>query len=198
MAESMGGDVGSQVLQAVQGLSEQVKELRGEVKGLSDRMDRLEARVGKLEDRMGKLEGRMDKLEGRMDKLEGRMDKLEGRMETQYEWLQRLGLKFTETRDEVRQLRLEVQQSREEVQQARKDLGAEIQTGRKQLREQVQTDLHFELGAVRTEMMLGSRQMHDRIDRNNDALNLMISGIHRNTAERFEPVEQRLKALELR
>ena len=184
MAESMGGDVGSQVLQAVQGLSEQVKELRGEVKGLSDRMDRLEARVGKLEDRMGKLEGRMDKLEGRM--------------ETQYEWLQRLGLKFTETRDEVRQLRLEVQQSREEVQQARKDLGAEIQTGRKQLREQVQTDLHFELGAVRTEMMLGSRQMHDRIDRNNDALNLMISGIHRNTAERFEPVEQRLKALELR
>ena len=184
MAESMGGDVLGQVLQAVQGLSEQVKglseqvkelrgevkELRGEVKGLSDRMDRLEAR----------------------------MDKLEGRMETQYEWLQRLGLKFTETRDEVRQLRLDVQQSREEVQQARKDLGAEIQTGRKQLREQIQTDLHFELGGVRTEMMLGSRQLHDRIDRNNDALNLMVSGIHRNTAERFEPVEQRLKALEAR
>ncbi|MFE8602930.1 hypothetical protein [Archangium violaceum] len=130
--------------------------------------------------------------------LNSRMDRMEGRMETQHEWLQRLGLEFMGTRDEVKKLRLEVQQSREEVQQARKELGAEIQAGRKQLREQVQTDLHFELGAVRTEMMLGSRQMHDRIDRNNDALHLMVSGMQRHTAERFEPVEQRLKALEAR
>ena len=152
MTESMGGDVLGQVLQAIQGLSEQVKSL-------SDRMDRLEAR-----------------------------------MDTQHVWLQRLGLEFVEVREEVKQLRLEIQQARGEVQQVRKDLGAEIQT----LRKQVQTDLHFELGGVRTEMMLGSRQMHDRIDRNNDALNLMVSGLHRSTAERFEPVEQRLKALEVR
>lgn len=156
MAESVGGDVLGQVLQAIQILSEQVK-------GLGDRMDRMEAR-----------------------------------MDTQYAWLQRMGLETTDTRDEVKKLRLEVKQAREEVQQVGKALGAELQAGRKQLREQVQTDLHFELGAVRTEMMLGSRQMHDRIDRNNDALNLMISGLHRNTAERFEPVEQRLKALEAR
>ncbi len=38
MAESMGGDVGSQVLRAVQALSEQVRSL-------GDRMDRMEARM---------------------------------------------------------------------------------------------------------------------------------------------------------
>jgi hypothetical protein len=38
MAESMEGDLGRQVLQALQGLSEQVK-------GLSTRMDKLEARM---------------------------------------------------------------------------------------------------------------------------------------------------------
>ncbi|KFA87467.1 hypothetical protein [Archangium violaceum] len=118
-------------------------------------------------------------LSNRMDKLEGRMDKLEGRMETQHEWLQRLGLEFMGTRDEVKQLRLEVQQSREEFQQAHKSLGADVQ-------------------AARTELQLGIRQMHDRIDRNNDAVLLMVSGLQRNTTERFEPMEHRLKALEVR
>jgi chromosome segregation ATPase len=191
MAESMDGDVLGQVLQAVQGLSEQVKVLSGQVTELRAEVKELRAEVKELNDRVGRLEARMDKLEGRMDKLEGRMDKLEGRMDKQYDWLQRLGLEFTGTRDEVQQLRLELQQTR-------KDLGADMQAGRKQLREQVQTDLHLELGGVRTEMMLNSRQMHDRIDRNNDALHLMVSGMQRQTAERFEPVEQRLKALEAR
>ena len=177
MAESMDGDVLGQVLQAVQGLSEQVKVLSGQVTELRAEVKELRAEVKELNDRVGRLEARMDKLEGRMDK--------------QYDWLQRLGLEFTGTRDEVQQLRLELQQTR-------KDLGADMQAGRKQLREQVQTDLHLELGGVRTEMMLNSRQMHDRIDRNNDALHLMVSGMQRQTAERFEPVEQRLKALEAR
>jgi chromosome segregation ATPase len=156
MAESVGGDVLGQVLQAIQILSEQMK-------GLGERLD------------------------ARMDKLEARMDK-------QHERLERLGLEFMNTRDEVKQLRLEVQQTREEVQQVRKDLGADMQAVRKQM----QTDLLFELGGIRTELTLGSRQMNDRIDRNIDALNLMVSGLHRNTAERFEPVEQRLKTLEAR
>lgn len=152
MAESLGGDMGLQVLQAVQVLSEQVK-------GLSDRMDRMEAR-----------------------------------MNVQEEWMQRLGLEFVATRGEVQQLRQEVQQVRDEVHQVRKELRAEIQAVRTELR----TELRLELQAVRTEMHLGFRQMNDRIDRNNDALHLMVSGLHRTTAERFEPVEQRLLALEVR
>lgn len=144
MAESMGGDVLGQVLQSVQGLSEQVK-------GLSNRMDRME-----------------------------------GRMETQHEWLQRLGLEFMGTRDEVKQLRLEVKQYRGEVQRVREDL------------QQAHKSLGADVQAARTELQLGIRQMHDRIDRNNDAVLLMVSGLQRNTTERFEPMEHRLKALEVR
>lgn len=135
------------------------------------------------------------------EQMKGLGERLDARMDKQHEWLERLGLELMNTRDEVKQLRLEVQQARAEgqqaraeVQQVRKDLGAEIQAVRKQM----QTDLLFELGGIRTELTLGSRQMNDRIDRNNDALNLMVSGMHRSTAERFEPVEQRLKALETR
>ncbi|MCY1082341.1 coiled-coil domain-containing protein [Archangium lansingense] len=162
MAESMGGDVWSQVLQAVQGLSEQVNGLRGEVKELRGEVKELRGEVKELRDRMDKLEVRMDKLEARMDKLEVRMDKLEVRMGKQEVWMQRLGFEFTDTRDEVKQLR--------------QGLRAELQT----------------------ELQLGIRQTHDRIDRNNDALLLMVSGLDRNTAERFRPMEHRLHALEAR
>ncbi|MFY0571822.1 coiled-coil domain-containing protein [Archangium lansingense] len=176
MAESMGGDVWSQVLQAVQGLSEQVnglrgevkelrgevKELRGEVKELRGEVKELRGEVKELRGEVKELRDRVDKLEVRMDKLEARMDKLEGRMGKQEVWMQRLGFEFTDTRDEVKQLR--------------QGLRAELQT----------------------ELQLGIRQMHDRIDRNNDALLLMVSGLDRNTAERFRPMEHRLHALEAR
>ena len=131
MAESMEGDLGRQVLQAVQGLSEQVT-------GLSVRMDKLEARMDKQE-----------------------------------KWAERLGI--------------EIMQTREEVQNARDGMRTELKVEIQKARDDMRTELH-----------LGLRQMSDRIDRNNDSLILMVSGLRQMMTERFDATEQRLRALEIR
>lgn len=59
MAESMGGDMGHQVLQAIQVLSEQVR-------GLGDRMDRLEARMARQDVGMLRKDLYAEILGGRM------------------------------------------------------------------------------------------------------------------------------------
>ncbi|PTL83047.1 hypothetical protein [Vitiosangium sp. GDMCC 1.1324] len=152
MADSMGSDIGQQVLKAVYELGAQVKNLSEQVKNLSEQVTGLTVR---------------------MDKLEARMDKQE-------EWLQRLGLELMETREDVKRLRA--------------GLMAEIEQTRKDLR----TELRVEIAAIRTDLQLGSRQVHDRIDRNSDAMLMMTSGLQRTTTARFDTMEQRLHVLEAR
>lgn len=95
MTETIGGDIGNQILAAVQ--------------GLGVRMDRLEARMEKLEARMEKLEARVDGLEAqvkgmsaRMDKLEAQVTGLDFRMARQERLLEMLGAEFIKSRDELR------------------------------------------------------------------------------------------------
>lgn len=102
MAESIGTDIGTRILQAVEGL------------GL--RMDRLEAR--------------MDGLEVRMDGLEARMDKLEARVERQEKLMEMLGAEFIKSRDELRgditQVRGELKQLRTDMNEGFRRLSARL------------------------------------------------------------------------
>lgn len=74
MADTLGSDIGNQILAAVQ--------------GLGVRMDRLEAR--------------MDKLEARMDKLEAQVMDLNSRMTRQERLMEMLGAEFIKWRESLR------------------------------------------------------------------------------------------------
>lgn len=88
MTETIGGDIGNQILAAVQ--------------GLGVRMDRLEARMDKLEARVGKLEARMDGLEALVKELRTQVTGLDFRMARQERLLEMLGAEFIKSRDELR------------------------------------------------------------------------------------------------
>jgi chromosome segregation ATPase len=102
MAESIGADIGTRILQAVEGL------------GL--RMDRLEAR-------MDGLEARMDRLEARMDKLEVQVTDLDSRMAKQERLMEMLGAEFIKSRDA---LRGDIQQVRTDMNEGFRRLNARI------------------------------------------------------------------------
>jgi chromosome segregation ATPase len=175
MAETMGGDIGMQILQAVQGLGVRMERLEARMDSLGSRMEGLEARMSSLESRVEGLEARMDKVEAqvrdlcvRMDKVEAqvrglcvRMDKMEAqvrdlsaRMVEQEGWLERLVDEFFKSREELR--------------------------GQDQ--------------NVRTEVTAGVRQAHARIDQTNGTVVLMASVLRRPT-ELGEELEKRLREL---
>jgi chromosome segregation ATPase len=123
MAEGIGVDIGTRILQAVE--------------GLGARMDRLEARMDRLEARMDGLEARMDGLEARMDRLDARMDKVESevkdlrtlvtdldsRMKKQETLMEMLGAEFIKSRDA---LRGDIQQLRTDMNDGFRRLNARI------------------------------------------------------------------------
>lgn len=171
MAETTGGEIWLQVLQAVQALGARMDQLDAkvdkldttvgglvsEVKCLRADMGILRLDVDSLRGRMDKLEVRMGQLEARMGQLEVRMDKQEARMEKQYEWLQRLGAESVGWREELR----------------------------------------GELRLVRTEMQDGFRRVNARMDLTDSTVVLMASVLRRPT-ELGERLEQQLGALEVR
>jgi chromosome segregation ATPase len=119
MAESIGVDIGTRILQAVEGLGLRMDRLEARMDGLEARMGKLEARMDGLEARMGKLEARMDGLEAqvtdlgrRMDKVESEVKDLRSRMERQEKLMEMLGAEFIKWRDTLRgdilQLRTEM------------------------------------------------------------------------------------------
>jgi predicted nucleic acid-binding Zn-ribbon protein len=105
MTETMGVDIGTQILNAVQ--------------GLAVRMDRLEAR-------MDKLEARMDGLEAQVTGLKTQVTDLDSRMKRQERLMESLGGEFLKWREglrgEVWQLRGDVQSIRGELQSLRTDM----------------------------------------------------------------------------
>jgi len=131
MAETIGGDIGLQILQAVQGLGVRMDRLEA-------RMDRLEARVDGLETQVKGLGVRMDRLEARVDGLETqvkglgvRMDGLETqvkdlgvRMQKQESWMERLGAEFINSREGLRD---DVQKLRTEMHEGFRQLKARIE-----------------------------------------------------------------------
>ncbi|HYO51775.1 hypothetical protein [Archangium sp.] len=168
MAETMGGDIGVQILQAV--------------KDLGVRMDRLEARMDRLEARMDRLEARMDGLESQVNDLRTQVNGLTtqvndlgSRMTRQETLMEILGAEFINWREG---LRGEVRQLRGEVQQVRTELKADIQQ-------------------VRTEMHEGFRRFKARLDLTDGTVILMASVLRRPT-ELGEDLESHLREIEAR
>lgn len=126
-----------------------------------------------LSTQVSHLSSEVSHLSTRMDSMDTRMGKVEG-------WMERLGAEFIKSREELKD---DIRNVRRELQDVRTELKADIQ--------QVRTDLG-------SEMREGFRQVHGRIDCTNDAMNLMSSGLHKVTTERFQNLEQRVQALETR
>ena len=168
MAETIGGDIGTQILNAVQ--------------GLGVRMDRFEARMDKLEARMGKLEARMDGLEARMDGLETKVTNLDSRMTRQEKLMEVLGAEFIKWREG---LRADVQHLRGDVQRLDGDvhrLSGEVQSLREDFRQ------------LRTEMHEGVRRLNARDELTAGAVVMMASVLRRPT-DLGENLEKRLQEL---
>ncbi|HZH17145.1 MAG TPA: hypothetical protein VE057_22505 [Archangium sp.] len=99
MAETIGGDIGTQILNAVQ--------------GLGIRMDRFEARMDKLEARMDGLEAQVTDLKTQVTDLKTQVTSLDSRMKRQERLMESLGAEFLKWREglsgEILQLRGDMQ-----------------------------------------------------------------------------------------
>jgi chromosome segregation ATPase len=74
MAETMGGDIGTQILNAVQGLGVRMDRLES-------RMDRLETQVADLRTQVTSLDSRMTSLDSRMTRQEREVQHLRGEVQ---------------------------------------------------------------------------------------------------------------------
>ena len=113
--EGFQGDIGLQVLQAVQALGGKMDRLEQRMDRLEQRMDQLEQRMDRLEQRVDRLEQRVDAVERRLGRLEQRVDDLDkrvtgleaqvglvgNRMDKQEVWMERLGIEFIGTRERL-------------------------------------------------------------------------------------------------
>ncbi|MFL5351968.1 hypothetical protein [Archangium sp.] len=171
MAESIGADIGTRILQAVE--------------GLGVRMDRLEARMGKLEARMEGLEARMGELEARMDGLEVRMGKLEARMDGLEVRMEGLEVRMDKVETQVKDLlsRMTKQEGLMEM------LGAEFIKSRDELRGGIQQ--------VRTDMNEGFRRFNARIDLTDGVVVLLAEELRR-PRELSEQLQTNLRHIEAR
>jgi chromosome segregation ATPase len=119
------------------------------------------------------LGDRVDGLSTQVNQLGTRMDRMDTRMDKVEGWMERLGAEFIRSREELKA----------EIQKVRTDLTSEMHSGFRQLRAEMQEGFH---------------QVHGRIDRTNDAMNLMGSALNKVTTERFQNLEQRVRVLETR
>ncbi len=94
-AETLGGELGQQVLQAVLQLGIRMDRLDARMDKLEARMDKLDARMERIEFRMDKLDSQLEKIEAQVDKLNTRADRLEG-------WMERLGAEFIRSQTELK------------------------------------------------------------------------------------------------
>jgi chromosome segregation ATPase len=95
MTETIGGDIGNQILAAVQGLGVRMDRLEARMEGLEARMNGLEAQVTDLRTQVTDLRTQVTDLRTQVTGLDSRMARQERLLEM-------LGAEFIKSRDELR------------------------------------------------------------------------------------------------
>lgn len=59
----------SAVLTAINGLQEQMQEMKSDIKGINNRLDKVDTRLDKIENRLDKVESRLDNIESDIEDI---------------------------------------------------------------------------------------------------------------------------------
>ena len=59
----------SAVLTAINGLQEQMQEMKSDIKGINNRLDKVDIRLDKIENRLDKVESRLDNIESDIEDI---------------------------------------------------------------------------------------------------------------------------------
>jgi predicted RNase H-like nuclease (RuvC/YqgF family) len=169
MAEMIGGDIGTQILNAIQ--------------GLGVRMDRLETRVSDLDSRMARQEKLTESLGARLESLEIRFltwrDGLNGEVQQLRRDVQRLGGDVQRLGGDVQRLGGDVQRLGGDVLKLR----GEVQHQREDFRQ------------LFADMQEGFRRLNARNEFTAGAV-VMVASVLRRPTELGEDLEKRLRELQ--
>jgi len=113
MAETIGGDIGTQILNAVQGLGIRMDRFEARMDKLEARMDGLEAQVTDLKTQVTDLKTQVTDLKTQVTDLKTQVTSLDSRMKRQERLMESLGAEFLKWREglsgEILQLRGDMQ-----------------------------------------------------------------------------------------
>ena len=128
--ENMTDQNTEKIMEMLNLIYDEVKEVKVRVTNLESRMDRLEARMDRLEKRVESLEHRVEQLELRVESLEHRVEQLEIRMASLEYRVEQLELRMENLENRVGQLETQTASLQEQEKSnfviLERDLGAAL------------------------------------------------------------------------
>jgi chromosome segregation ATPase len=183
MAEMIGGDIGMQILNAIQGVGVRLDRLETQVSDLRTEVSGLRMEVSALDSRMVRQETLTESLGARLESLE-----------TEFRtWREGVRGEIQQLREEVGELRGAVQQLREEVGELRSEV-KELRSEVKELRGEVQHQRE-DFRQLFADMQEGFRRLNARNEFTAGAV-VMVASVLRRPTELGEDLEKRLRELQ--